>query len=841
LRTVAWIGEGFARSVVEGKMPDWFYRTVSQPLLFRLPAIRARDLALGLMGRLARLPLGSAVIDFMGHMRADPRLRCTHRGIEFPTAVGLGPHLDGAAVALSALARFGVGFIEVGPMTIAGGGDGAMERRPGQGAIWSPDPPSSLSSANATARLAESTRLGLPLIARIGAMATDECSRLVRELAPHVHVFSLDTLSYALTAGWSLEQWKEHVRTIVAAAQRPVLVCVPCDLDAERSDPLLDAALSAGAAGLLIDGSVRSETGGRLIGLPAREPALAQVRRLRDRHGGSLFLIAAGGVHEPGDALALRRAGADLVQVDSGLVYSGPGLPKRINDAFLFEATRLPTPPSPPAPLPEGEGKNAAERPAEMSWFWTFLMGAGMLLGSVMALVIAATHVVLPYDETFVGMTRDELHNINPRLLAFMAHDRVSLAGTMVAIGVMYIGLSLFGIRRGQHWAQLSVFVSAFVGFASFFLFLGFEYFDNFHAFVTLALLQLLLLGVHAKLGTHVPSVAPPMQGDAAWYRSLWGQLLLIVHACGLLGAGLMISSIGVTHVFVHEDLDFMQTTAEKLIAANARLVPLVAHDRATFGGMLLASGWVFLLPALWGFRNGSAWLWRTMLIAGAAAYLAAIGVHFAVGYTNIVHLLPAFSGLVVFSVGMGLSYAFLCDGGQKNPSDCTSAIRGDAVTKVTIHVDDPGSPAAQALITQLDALQCSLYPPESLHLASVEELRQADATFLVASVNGKVVGCGAIVNRGSYAELKRMFVLPTCRRLGVGRRILAELEARAILLNVRRVMLETGAAQPEAIGLYERAGYRRRRVYGDYAEDPLTVYMEKELAPMSLADDANC
>ncbi len=495
-------------------------------------------------------------------------------------------------------------------------------------------------------------------------------------------MISLDTLARAIEAGWPLEQWTEQVQAIVAAAaQRPVLICVPCDMNAERGDPLLDAALSAGAAGFLIDGSVRAETGGRLIGLPARAPALEQVRRLRARHGNGVLLIASGGVHEPGDALALRHAGADLVQADSGLVYTGPGLPKRINDVLLFETTRLENHPSPPAPLPEGEGRNMptqASPPAplpegeernnaEMSWFWTFLMGAGMLLGSVMALVIAATRVVLPYDEMFVNMSRDELHRVNLRLLAFMAHDRVSLAGTMVAIGIMYVGLSLFGIRRGLHWAQLSVFVSAFVGFASFFLFLGFEYFDNFHAFVTLALLQLLLLGVHARLGTHIPTVAPPLQGDAAWRRSLWGQLLLIVHACGLLGAGLMISSIGVTHVFVHEDLDFMGTTTEKLIEANARLVPLVAHDRATFGGMLLASGWVFLLPALWGFRNGSAWLWRTMLLAGLAAYTAAIGVHFAVGYTNIVHLLPAFSGLVVFAAGMRLSREYLCGGRETN------------------------------------------------------------------------------------------------------------------------------------------------------------------------------
>jgi dihydroorotate dehydrogenase len=97
------------------------------------------------------------------------------------------------------------------------------------------------------------------------------------------------------------------------------------------------------------------------------------------------------------------------------------------------------------------------------------------------------------------------------------------------------------------------------------------------------------------------------------------------------------------------------------LRAANPRLVPLVAHDRATFGGMLLAGGWVFLLPALWGFRNGSAWLWWTMLTAGLAAYIPAIGVHYAVGYIDVMHLLPAFSGLTIFLVGMGLSCSYLC------------------------------------------------------------------------------------------------------------------------------------------------------------------------------------
>ncbi|MBI3823004.1 MAG: hypothetical protein HY289_10050, partial [Planctomycetes bacterium] len=325
-------------------MPDWFYRTVSQPLLFRLSATAARDFALGFMGRLARLPLGGAIIDFMGHMKADARLCCTYAGVEFPTVVGLGPHLDSAAIALPALARFGVGFLEVGPITIDGHIPGQrLERRVEQEAIWLPDPPATLSLAEAAPRLAEAFSLGLPVIARLGVQSADDCVKLIRALGPSVHLFSLEALAPAIAEAGPMEPWNDLIKKVVGAAReasRPLVLCVPAGTDAQTTAGYVDAALQAGVSGLLIDGSVRAETGGRLIGGPARWPALAQVRHLRERHGRGLFLIAAGGVHEPADALALRAAGADLVQVDSGLVYSGPGLPKRINDALLFESTR---------------------------------------------------------------------------------------------------------------------------------------------------------------------------------------------------------------------------------------------------------------------------------------------------------------------------------------------------------------------------------------------------------------------------------------------------------------------------------------------------------------------
>jgi hypothetical protein len=291
-----------------------------------------------------------------------------------------------------------------------------------------------------------------------------------------------------------------------------------------------------------------------------------------------------------------------------------------------------------------------------MTWFWTLLMGLGMLGGGILTLVIAALGVVLPYDEIFSGMSRDQLAAVNPRLLSFMAHDRVALAGTMITIGILYPALSWFGIRRGLAWAKTAIMASAFTGFASFFFFLAFGYFDPFHAFVTVVLLQLLLLGLHAK----VASAETPAEPDTPDTLAKAARLLLLGHNAVMIAGGCVISFVGSTHVFVPEDLEYMQTTAEALTAANARLGPLVAHDRASFGGMLIASGVCLFFTAWWGFQRGRRWLWWTLLAAGIPGYAAGIGVHFAIGYTNLWHLTPAISGALIYALALALAGPYL-------------------------------------------------------------------------------------------------------------------------------------------------------------------------------------
>lgn len=147
------------------------------------------------------------------------------------------------------------------------------------------------------------------------------------------------------------------------------------------------------------------------------------------------------------------------------------------------------------------------------------------------------------------------------------------------------------------------------------------------------------------------------------------------------------------------------------------------------------------------------------------------------------------------------------------------------------IALESPDQPDVIALITELDAYQDSLYPPESRHALDLASLKQPHVVFAVArDAGGLAVGCGAIVLGAEFGELKRMFVSPRARGHGLARRLLALLEAEAATRGCRVVTLETGPYQPEALGLYAACGFERCGPFGGYADDPLSVFMQKPL-----------
>jgi putative acetyltransferase len=151
----------------------------------------------------------------------------------------------------------------------------------------------------------------------------------------------------------------------------------------------------------------------------------------------------------------------------------------------------------------------------------------------------------------------------------------------------------------------------------------------------------------------------------------------------------------------------------------------------------------------------------------------------------------------------------------------------------ICIKREDILSQPAQALIAQLNEELLGRYPEQgATHFRlDPDETATGRGAFLVAFDGETAVGCGAIRRIGDdSAELKRMYVAPSLRRQGIARQLVAALEAEALLLNVRRLVLETGVRQPDAIAAYERFGYVRIPAFGEYVDSPLSVCMAKDL-----------
>lgn len=146
------------------------------------------------------------------------------------------------------------------------------------------------------------------------------------------------------------------------------------------------------------------------------------------------------------------------------------------------------------------------------------------------------------------------------------------------------------------------------------------------------------------------------------------------------------------------------------------------------------------------------------------------------------------------------------------------------------IRASSPSEPACARLLSQLDAYLTALYPSDHLHLLTLDELLRPEVAFVAASERGAVLGCGALVRRDGYGEIKRMFVEPAARGRRIGEKIMRFLEQLSAAQGISLLRLETGDRQPEALRLYERAGYRRVGPFGDYAANGSSVFMEKRL-----------
>jgi len=296
-------------------------------------------------------------------------------------------------------------------------------------------------------------------------------------------------------------------------------------------------------------------------------------------------------------------------------------------------------------------------------WAWTLVAFVGLtLIGSgLAAITIAATTKMLPPDVRFLGMDAPALcaHH-DCRIVQFMVHDRVAFGGSIIATGIIYVWLASAPLRGGFPWAWWTLAISGTLGFASFLTYLGRGYLDPWHGLATALLLPVFLAGMAGTFPTlRRPAGAATLLavGTPAGISSRIGigRVCMLFAAFGMISGGLTIMGVGMTTVFVPQDLDYIGLSAADLNAISPNLVALIAHDRAGFGGGL-CSGGLAILGSVWcGLAPGDRWLWCALLAAGIVGFTTAIGIHFLIGYTDFLHLLPAYFGALVFGTGSAL------------------------------------------------------------------------------------------------------------------------------------------------------------------------------------------
>lgn len=327
------------------------YKLLS-PLVFALDAETAHRATVTALSLAPTLPLP----------RFDPRLASEVAGLRVPSPVGLAAGFDKDAICPDAMLGLGFGFVEVGTLTPRpqqGNPRPRLFRLKEDRAVINRMGFNNGGQAAAFERLKMRERRGV-LGVNIGANkdSADRIAdyvagvRTMSEVADYltVNISSPNTPGLRnLQAGGEFVELLQAVRAARSASGPPVFLKVAPDLDGKDQERIVRATVDNGIDALIVsnttvsrpalNSSYRDEAGG-LSGRPLKSLALDQLRAFHAASGGSLPLIAAGGIESADDAWERIAAGASLVQLYSALVYEGPGLARRIAEGLAKQLDR---------------------------------------------------------------------------------------------------------------------------------------------------------------------------------------------------------------------------------------------------------------------------------------------------------------------------------------------------------------------------------------------------------------------------------------------------------------------------------------------------------------------
>ena len=326
------------------------YSSLVRPLLFRMEPEQDHDLTLQGCALLSRLPMLCRFVRAIARPRPWP---VTTMGLTFPNPVGLAGGMDKNAVAPYAWWAMGFGFLELGtvtPLPQPGNDKPRMFRVPAELALINRMGFNNQGAEAVAARLKlqadRGQRPAFPIGMSLGKnkltpdeQTAEDYARCSRVVAPVVDFLSIN-VSSPNTPGLRQLQTPAWLSKLVAAVRaeslgKPVLVKVAPELDGDALRSAAEAVMAAGAAGLIATNTLGTvaptgDPAGK-SGRPLKEIAPRRIETLRSIAGSSATLIGVGGIDDAASARRMLEAGANLVQIYTGLVYQGPWLPVKIS------------------------------------------------------------------------------------------------------------------------------------------------------------------------------------------------------------------------------------------------------------------------------------------------------------------------------------------------------------------------------------------------------------------------------------------------------------------------------------------------------------------------------
>lgn len=335
------------------------YKHFIKPFLFRFPAEKAHHLTTSLFSTILAIPLVGRLVRRQFHYD-HPALEKEILGIKFPSPIGLAAGFDKDGRHYSDMSALGFGFIEIGTVTPVGqkgNPQPRLFRLPQDGGLINRMGFNNEGVEAMAERLQSQGKQGIIIGGNIGKNkltpneeAYKDYEICFERLYPLVDYFVVNVSSpntpglRALQAKEPLTKLLRHLLSLRATKSKklPVLLKIAPDLGKEEIDDVLEIVAKVGLDGLIATNTTISRSrlstsadrldeigNGGLSGAPLRTRSLEVISYLRSQNP-TLPIIGVGGISQPEHALEMIRAGADLVQVYSGLVYSGPKLVKRI-------------------------------------------------------------------------------------------------------------------------------------------------------------------------------------------------------------------------------------------------------------------------------------------------------------------------------------------------------------------------------------------------------------------------------------------------------------------------------------------------------------------------------